>query len=64
MINQDIRDEVRDAGLKLWQIADGMGINNGNFSRKLRRELSPEYKTKIRAIIAAKKQEQKAGRQG
>ena len=52
MKNMDIRNEVREAGLRLWQVADGLGINDGNFSRKLRHELSESEKTKIRAIIA------------
>lgn len=50
--NQDIRQEVQQAGLKLWQIADKFGCSDGNFSRKLRKEFSEEDKTKIRQIIA------------
>ncbi|MGN1009141.1 MAG: hypothetical protein ACI4PV_09355 [Butyricicoccus sp.] len=52
MKNLDIRKETREAGLHLWQVADGLGINDGNFSRKLRHELSEPEKEKIRAIIA------------
>ena len=51
MKNQHIRNEVKAAGLKLWQIAEGLGINDGNFSRLLRKELSEEKKEQIRAII-------------
>ena len=51
MKNQDIRNEVTNAGLKLWQIAEKLGINDGNFSRMLRNELSDEKKAEIRAII-------------
>lgn len=51
MKNQDIRNEVKAAGLKLWQIAESLGINDGNFSRLLRRELSAEKKAEIRSII-------------
>ena len=51
MRNQDIRNEVTNAGLKLWQIAEKLGINDGNFSRMLRKELSGEKKAEIRAII-------------
>ena len=53
MKNQDIRCEIKAAGLYLWQIADALGINDGNFSRKLRHELPDEEKARIRAIIAA-----------
>ena len=52
MKNQDIRQEVKDAGLKLWQIAEALGMNDGNFSRMLRRELSDVQKAQIRDIIA------------
>lgn len=57
MKNQDIRNEVKSAGLKLWQIAERLGINDGNFSRLLRRELSDEKKTEIRSIIEKLKKE-------
>ena len=49
--NRAIRKAIRDAGLKLWQVADGIGINDGNFSRKLRKELSDAEKQKILNII-------------
>jgi len=49
--NLDIRKEISDSGLKLWQIADKLGLTDGNFSRKLRKELSNTEKVKIRQII-------------
>lgn len=52
MYNLDIRKEASNAGVKLWQIAEKLGINDGNFSRKLRKELNNEEKARIRAIIA------------
>lgn len=52
MKNQDIRNEIKAAGLFLWQIADALGINDGNFSRRLRHELPDAEKARIRAIIA------------
>jgi hypothetical protein len=52
MNNAEIRNEAKKAGVKLWQIAEKLGMNDGNFSRKLRKELSSEEKAKIRAIIA------------
>lgn len=50
--NSDIREATKQAGVRLWQIADELGINDGNFSRKLRKEFSAEEKAKIYAIIA------------
>ncbi|HJF52418.1 MAG TPA: hypothetical protein K8V27_05825 [Butyricicoccus pullicaecorum] len=51
MKNQDIRAEVKSAGLHLWQIAEAYGLTDSSFSRKLRHELPDEEKTLIRAII-------------
>ncbi|MFQ6830792.1 hypothetical protein [Butyricicoccus pullicaecorum] len=53
MKNQDIRTEIKSAGLFFWQIADALGMNDGNFSRKLRHELSEEEKCRIREAIKA-----------
>ena len=50
-VNQEIRSEAKRAGVRLWEIAERLGVNDGNFSRKLRRELNPEERRKILAII-------------
>ncbi len=49
--NQDIKWEAKAANIRLWQIAEVYGMNDGNFSRKLRHELPPDEKAKIRQII-------------
>lgn len=49
--NKDIREAIKASGLKLWQVADAYGVNDGNFSRKLRKELTPSEKRKIYGII-------------
>ena len=51
MCNMDIRQAAAGAGVRLWQIADAIGLNDGNFSRKLRKELPEDEKQKIFAII-------------
>lgn len=51
MQNLDIRNYAMQKNVKLWQIASKLGINDGNFSRKLRVELSDEKKAEIKAII-------------
>lgn len=58
LANNDIRDEVKRAGFKLWQIAAEYGCNDGNFSRKLRKELPETEKAKIFAIIEQLKGEE------
>ena len=49
--NIDIRTSINSAGIKYWQVADKLGMADGNFSRKLRKELSAEEKAKIKKII-------------
>ncbi len=51
MNNQDIRRTAAGAGVKLWQIADALGMADCSFSRKLRKELSQDEKEKIFSII-------------
>lgn len=55
--NQEIRREATGHGIKLWQIANKLGITDSYFSRKLRHEFPPEEKAKIKAIIAELTQE-------
>ena len=57
MSNQDIRRTAAGAGVKLWQIADALGIADCSFSRKLRKELPQEEKEKIFSIIRELSQE-------
>lgn len=57
MTNQDIRRSAAGAGVKLWQIAEALGIADCSLSRKLRRELPAEEKEKIFGIIRELSQE-------
>ena len=51
MTNQDIRRTAAGEGVKLWQIADALGIADYSLSRKLRKELPREEKERIFEII-------------
>lgn len=51
MCNLDIRQEIKTAGLFLWQVADCMGVADYTLSRKLRKELSKDDKAAIRGAI-------------
>lgn len=57
MVNEDVRQAIKDANLKYWQVASSYGLTDGNFSRLLRKELSEEKKTKIMNIIENLKKE-------
>lgn len=51
MNNLDIKEAIRKASLKHWEVAEKYGLHEGNFSRKLRHELSESEKNKIFEII-------------
>lgn len=57
MANLDVRRTAAGAGIKLWQIADELGIADCSLSRKLRKELPKEEKERIFAIIERLSQE-------
>lgn len=59
MKNKDIRSEIAERGFKLWQNADKLGMNDGNFSRKLRHELPDDEKRRVLDIIAELERERK-----
>ena len=56
MKNLDIRREVKENGLYLWQIADKLNISDNWFSRVLRHELPDEKKEEIRSAIRSLKE--------
>lgn len=49
--NAQIREVAKAEGVRLWQVAERYGITDGNFSRKLRRELPQREREKILKII-------------
>lgn len=51
MINQDIRLKAAGSGVRLWQVAEALGMRDDAFSKKLRRDLPNEEKKKIFDII-------------
>lgn len=55
--NMVIRSASKSAGVRLWQIAEALGIQETAPSRKLRHELPTEEKNKILGIIEALAQE-------
>ena len=52
MKNVKIREAAKQAGVYLWEIAERFGCNDGNFSRKLCRELPENEQRRILGIIA------------
>jgi hypothetical protein len=56
--NEWIREMAKSKGILLWQIADRLGITDGNFSRRLRHEMTQEEQERIRVIINELAEEQ------
>lgn len=55
----EIRQEASKNGLKLWEVAEAVGVADSTLSRKLRRELPSDQRDHILRVIAnlAKKKE-------
>lgn len=51
MCNKDIRNTAAGCGVRLWQIAEALGMADCSFSRKLRKELPDDEKQRIFGII-------------
>ena len=49
--NSEIRNRAKTKSVKLWQVADCLGITDSSFSRKLRHELPEPEKSRILSII-------------
>ena len=50
--NMKIREKAKSRGVRLWQIADVLGIQESMFSKKLRNEISEAEQEKICSIIS------------
>ena len=46
-----IKQKILANGLKLWQVAEQWGCTDGNFSRRLRKDFTPEDVERIDTII-------------
>ena len=49
--NKEIRTAAFSEGVRLWQVAQELGVTDSTFSRWLRRELSEERKTEVLQAI-------------
>ena len=51
MKNPDIREMIKAAGLKHWQVAEAAGISHGTLCIWLRSDLSKERRTTVLSAI-------------
>lgn len=52
MSGQEIKALILESGLKLWQVADELGMQDSNFSRKLRKPFDEKAVAAVKAAIA------------
>ena len=57
MSNEALRRCAAGNGVKLWQVAEALGIADTSLSRKMRKELPPDEKERIVRIIRELSQE-------
>lgn len=51
MTGAEMRETIKAAGVKLWQVAKELGMNDGNFSRRLRNDFSDNETARILSIV-------------
>lgn len=51
MKNKQIKDALKKKGLRQWQLAEKLNVNESVLSRRLRKELPPEEKEQILKVI-------------
>lgn len=57
MRSQEIKEVIKNSGVRQWQIAEYLGMNEFSLSRKLRSEIAPEFEKQILIAIMQIKQE-------
>lgn len=59
MCNKDLRDEMRIANVRQWEVADAIGVSEMTMVKWLRKELDAEKKALVREGIAKAAQQHK-----
>lgn len=52
MANREIKEAAKKSGVRMWQIAERIGVHEGTFCRKMRHDVSQQERVEIMAIIA------------
>lgn len=52
MSGQEIKALILRSGLKCWQVADALGMQDSNFSRRLRKPFDEKAVEQVKAAIA------------
>lgn len=49
--NEDLRIYLKRQAVRQWQVCEALCVSECSFSRKLRHELPPDEKARLRAIV-------------
>ncbi|WKY47056.1 hypothetical protein Q5O24_11890 [Eubacteriaceae bacterium ES3] len=60
MKNLDVRETLKKAGIRQWEVCEILGIHEAAFSRKMRHELPEDEKQKIYEAIEVLKNQKEA----
>ena len=52
MTGAEIKQLIISSGVRCWQVAEHLGITDGNFSRRLRKSFTEEETEHIKVIIS------------
>ncbi len=52
MTGQEVKELIYSNGLRCWQVADALGMQDSNFSRKLRKPFDEKAVEAVKAAIA------------
>jgi len=52
MSGQEIKALIQSSGLKCWQVADALGMQDSNFSRRLRKPFDEKAVEAVKSAIA------------
>lgn len=61
MTGFEVKQLIKSAGLKCWEVADKWGLSDGNFSRKLRKPFNEAEVNKLNEIIKTLTAERSGG---
>lgn len=51
MEGKEIKAYILNSGVRCWQVAEGLGMTDSNFSRRLRKPFDEKEVAKIQAVI-------------
>lgn len=49
--NIEIRNSAKENGVKLWMVAEALGMADSAFSKKLRHELAADERERVLSVI-------------